>query len=119
MPISKLGVLLTSKESGEQVAVIEFEPDGMLINQMIKSGVHVYALRSAMNLLEKKGFQPLYNKYKDLKDEAGNLPREILREEAQACAKIFNDAEMTIGGIPVNAEMVEWQVPDKGLKDST
>jgi hypothetical protein len=119
MPISKLGVLLKSKGSGEQVAVIEFEPDGMLINSMIKPGLHVYALRSVMNLLEEKGFQPLYLKHKALKDEAGNLPKEILREEAKACAKIFNDAEMTIVGIPVNAVMVEWQVPDKGLKDST
>jgi hypothetical protein len=110
---SKIGVLLTSKESGEQVAVIEFEPDGMLINSMIKPGLHVYALRSVMNLLGEKGFQPLYIKHKALKDEAGNLPREVLREEAESCSKILNDAEVTVGGIPVNASMVEWQVPYK------
>jgi hypothetical protein len=109
----KIGVLLTSKTTGEQVAVIEFEPGGMLVNSLIKTGLHAYALRSAMNLLEQKGFQPLYKKYKSMKDEAGNLPKEILREEAEACAKIFNDAELTIGGIPVIAKAVEWEVPEK------
>jgi hypothetical protein len=51
MPTEKIGILLTSKESGEQVAVIEFDPSGMLINQIIKPGLHVFALRSAMTLL--------------------------------------------------------------------
>jgi hypothetical protein len=113
MPISKLGVLLKSKETGEQVAVIEFEPDGMLVNSMIKTGIHVFALRSVMNLLEEKDPLPLYKKYEALKDESGNLPREILREEADSVAKILNEAEIKIGGIPVNAMKVEWQVPDK------
>lgn len=110
---SKIGLLLKSRESGEQIAVIEFEPDGMLINSMIKPGLHVYALRSVMNLLEKKGFQPLYKKYNSQFDEAGNLPREILSDEAEACAKIINEAEMKIGGVPIDASVVEWQVPDR------
>ena len=109
MPVSKLGVLLKSKESGEQIGVLEFDPSGMLMCQMIKKGLHVFALRSVTKLLEEKGFKPLYKKYEAQKDNAGNLPEDILRVEAEACAKIINEAEMTIGGIPVIASVEEWQ----------
>jgi len=106
--VSKIGVLLTSKEDGGQVAVIEFGPDGMLVNSIIKPGVHVFALRSVMSLLDEKGFQALYKKYEtQLAD--GNISREILRSEAEACAKIINEAGMKIAGIPVDASIVEWQ----------
>lgn len=107
--VSKTGVLLRSKESGEQVGVIEFEPDGMLICSIIKPGLHVFAIRSVTNLLDEKESQPLYKKYEARKDDAGNLPREILRSEAYAYAKIINDAEMEVGGIPVIASVEEWQ----------
>ena len=103
MPISKLGVLL--KSEGKQVAVIEFGLDGMLICQMIKPGLHVFALRSFINLLE----EPLYKKYESQKDEAGNLPREILISEAESFARTINSAEMKIGGISVIASVEEWQ----------
>ena len=107
--VSKMGVLLKAKASTEQVAVIEFGLDGMLVNSIIKPGVHVFALRSVMKLLDEKGFQPLYKKYEAQKDEAGNLPRDILRAEAEACANIINGAEMTIAGIAVIASVEEWQ----------
>ena len=108
MPASKIGVLLKAKENGEQVAVIEFGPDGMLMCQMIRSGLHAFALRSVVRLLEVKGFQPLYKKYESQKDETGNLSRDILRAEAEASSKIINEAEMKIGGIPVAASVEEW-----------
>jgi len=111
MLISKLGVLLRSKENGEQVAVIEFGPDGMLMCQMIKKG-SVFALRSVISLLE----EPLYKKYESQKDEAGNLPREILISEAESFAKIINGAKMKIGGIPVTASVEEWNEPDQASK---
>jgi len=62
-----------------------------------------------MKLLDEKGFQPLYKKYEAQKDEAGNLPRDILRAEAEACVNIINEAEMEIGGIAVTASVQEWQ----------
>ena len=116
MPISKLGVLLTSKENGEQVAVIEFGLDGMLVNTMIKPDLHVFALRSVMKLLDEKGFKPLSKKYEAQKNEAGNLPKEILRSEAENSAKIVNDADLQMAGIPVNASVVEWNVADRETK---
>jgi len=61
-----------------------------------------------MSLLDEKGFKPLYKKYE--KDEAGNLPRDILRAEAETCAKIINQAGIDIGGIPVTASVEEWQL---------
>jgi len=106
---SKLGVLLKSKESGEQIGVIEFEPDGMLICSIIKKGLHVFSLRSVMNLLDEKDPQPLYKKYEAQKDEKGCLPSDILRAEAEVCAKMINVAELNIAGIPVDASVVEWQ----------
>jgi hypothetical protein len=106
--IRKLGILLKSKESGEQIGILEFDPSGMLMCQMIKSGVHSFALRSVINLLDKKAPLPIYKKYADRKDEKGHLPREILLSEAASYAKIINDAEMTITGIPVTATVEEW-----------
>jgi len=108
--ISKLGVLLKSRDGGEQIGVLEFEPDGMLICSIIKKGLHVFAIRSVTNLLEEKAPLPLYKKYEAQKDDAGNLPREILREEAEAYAQMINEAELKIAGIPVDASVVEWQV---------
>jgi hypothetical protein len=109
MPISKLGVLLKSKESGEQIGILEFDPSGMLICQMIKKGLPVFALRSVMQILKEKAPLPIYKKYETRKDERGHLPREILRTEAASYAKIINDAEMEIGGIAVIASVEEWQ----------
>jgi hypothetical protein len=109
MPISKLGVLLKSKESGEQIGILEFDPSGMLMCQMIKSGLHVFSLRSVIHILEVKDPLPVYKKYASQKDEKGHLPREILRKEAASYAKILNEAEMEISGIPVTASVEEWQ----------
>ena len=109
MPVSKLGVLLKSKESGEQIGILAFDPSGMLMCQMIKSGLHVFALRSVMQILKEKAPLPIYRKYEDQKDEKGHLPREILLSEAASYAKFINDAEMEIGGIPVTATVEEWQ----------
>jgi hypothetical protein len=108
MATSNIGVLLKSKESGEQIGVLKFEPDGMLMCQMIKSGLHVFALRSVMQILKEKAPLPVYEKYASQKDEKGHLPREILRKEAESYAKIINDAEMEIGCIPVTATVEEW-----------
>lgn len=105
----KIGVLLKSKDGGEQVAVLELEPDGMLICSIIKPGLHVFAIRSVTMLLDEKAPLPIYKKYEDRKDEAGNLPREILLSEAYAYAKIINEAELKIDGIPVIASVEEWQ----------
>ena len=109
MPVSKLGVLLKSKESGEQIGILAFDPSGMLMCQMIKSGLHVFALRSVMQILKEKAPLPIYRKYEDQKDEKGNLPRDILLSEAASYAKFINEAETTIGGIPVIASVEEWQ----------
>lgn len=105
----KLGVLLKSKDSGEQIGVLEFSPDGMLICSIIKPGLHVFSLKSVIKILDEKDPRPLHKKYEAQRDENGNLPREILRSEAEACAKMINDAEMKIAGIPVDANVVEWQ----------
>jgi hypothetical protein len=106
--VSKIGMLLKSKKEGEQVAVIEFGLDGMLICQMIKSGLHVFALRSVMKILKEKAPLPIYKKYASQKDENGNLSIDILRKEAESYAKIINESGMTIAGISVTASVEEW-----------
>ena len=111
--VSKLGVLLKSKDNGEQIGVLEFAPDGMLICSIIKKGLHIFAIRSVTDLLEEKDPQPLYKKYEAHKDEKGNLPRDILRSEAEACAKMINEAGLKISGIPVTASVAEWIEADR------
>jgi hypothetical protein len=114
--VSKIGVLLKSKESGEQIGVLEFDLSGMLMCQMIKKGLHVFALRSVIHILNEKDPLPIYRKYADQKDEEGHIPREILRKEAASYAKILNEAEMEISGIPVTASVVEWEEADRESK---
>ena len=111
MATSNIGVLLKSKESGEQIGVLKFEPDGMLVNTMIKPGLHVFVLRSVMKLLNEKAPLPIYKKYEG-RIEKGNLPREILLKEAASYAKIINEAEMKVAGIPATASVEEWNVAD-------
>ena len=108
MATSNIGVLLKSKENGEQIGVLEFDPSGMLMGQMIKTGLHVFALRSVIHILNEKDPLPVYKKYEDQKDEKGHLPKEILLSEAASYAKILNEAEMEISGIPIKATVEEW-----------
>ena len=102
---------MTSKENGEQIGVIEFDPSGMLICRMIKQGLHVYALRTVIDLSNEKGFPPLYQKYKTQMDEKGNLPKDILSSEADSYAEMVNNVEIKIGGIPVEVSVRKWQEP--------
>jgi hypothetical protein len=85
----------------------------MLICSIIKKGLHVFAIRSVTNLLDEKAPQPLYKKYEAQKDGKGNLPRDILRAEADAHAKMINEAELKIAGIPVTASVEEWNESDR------
>jgi hypothetical protein len=102
---------MTSKTTGEQIGALEFYPSRMLVSRIIKKGLHPYTSRSVIKFLEEKSFQPLYRKYEDLMNEKGSLPIDVLRSEAEVCAKMINRAEMKLCGGPVEASVQTWEEP--------
>lgn len=106
---TELGILLTDNETEDQIGLIKFDPSGMLVYQIIKTGLHVYAFKPINKLLSEQWLkEPLYIKHAKLMDENKKLPDEILEEEAKACADFLNSLEESpaLGGHVVKAQVV-------------
>lgn len=106
---SKIGVLLKDRVSGEQIGVIEFDPSGVLVYQIIMTGLHVFAFKPINKLLSEEWIkEPLYIKHAKLLAENPKLPNDILEQEAISCAEFLNALAnpLTLGGYIVKAHMV-------------
>ena len=103
---SVIGVLLVDKADGSQIGFIKFDSSGMLIYQMIKAGMHVFAFKPIDRLLNDQWLkEPLYKKHATSMDENSKLPHEILEREANNCADFLNSLEspLMLGGYLVEA----------------
>lgn len=106
---TKLGILLTDAGNGEHIGFIEFDTSGVLVYQIIKAGLHVFAFKPIDKLLVEEWMkEPLYVKHADLRDENKTLPIEILEEEAISCEEFLNSLEkpLTLGMHIVKANKV-------------
>jgi len=105
---SLIGVLLVDKASGAQIGFIKFDSSGMLVYQMIKTGMHVFAFKPIDLLLNQWIKKPLYKKHAKLLKENSKLPDEILEQEANSCADFLNSLEspLKLGGYAIKAQMV-------------
>ena len=106
---SELGILLIEKENNDQIGFIKFDSSGMLVYQIVKAGLHVYAFKPINKLLSEQWIkEPLYKKHASLLDENKKLPDEILEQEAKSCADFLNSLEtsLTLGGNAVKAPVV-------------
>ena len=106
---SELGILLVEKENNNQIGFIKFDPSGMLVYQIIKAGLHVYAFKPINKLLSEQWIkEPLYKKHAGLLDEDKKLPNEILEQEARSCADFLNSLEspLMLGSYAVKAQVV-------------
>ena len=84
----------------------------MLVYQIIKAGLHVFAFKPINKLLSEQWMmEPLYEKHAGLLDENKKLPDEILEEEAKSCADFLNSLEspLMLGSYAVKAQLVHVQ----------
>lgn len=108
---SLIGVLFTDKASGAQIGFIKFDSSGMLVYQMIKTGMHVFAFKPIDVLMNQWTKEPLYKKHAKLLKENSKLPDKILEQEANSCANFLNSLEspLNLGSYAVEAQMVHSQ----------
>ena len=115
-----LGVLLVDNASGAQIGLIKFDPSGMLVYQIIMTGLHVYAFKPINKLLSEQWIkEPLYMKHAKLLAENPKLPNDILEQEANSCADFLNalTGPLTLGGHNVKAYMVHFGSKDEPHHD--
>jgi hypothetical protein len=105
---SLIGVLFIDKASGTQIGFIKFDSSGMLVYQMIKTGMHVFAFKTIDVLMNEWTKEPLYKKHAKLLKENSKLPDKILEQEANSCADFLNSLEspLNLGSYAVKAQMV-------------
>lgn len=103
----KVGVLLTDKNTGEKIGIIEFDPSGMLITRVFKNTVHVNSLNPFVQMILKK---PLYVKLSDLLNAKKELPADILEKEAVSFAERLDQWEqpITLGKFTIKANAVRF-----------
>jgi hypothetical protein len=107
--ISEIGVLLVDNDSDTQIGFIKFDPTGILVYQIIKTGLHVFAFKPINKLLSEQWLkEPLYIKHAELLAKNPKLPNDILEKEAISCADFLNAlaSPLTLGGGNVKAQMV-------------
>ena len=89
-----IGVLLVDKVDGSQIGFIQFDSSGVMVYQIIKAGMHVFAFKPIDRLLNEQWLkEPLYKKHATSMDENSKLPDEILEQEANNCADFLNSLE--------------------------
>lgn len=103
--MTKIGVLISSLENKEDLGIMEFDASGMLICSTYTAGIHPFALKQFLNMLD----QPLYVKHAAVISQHKVLPRELLITEAEDLAARINEKSMTLGGGPILAASVEWE----------
>jgi hypothetical protein len=89
--MTKMGVLISSRENDEKLGIMEFDPTGMLICST-KAVMHPFALKTFLKMLD----QPLYVKHADNISRDKVLSRELLITESQDLAARINEESMTL-----------------------
>ncbi|MGA7194583.1 MAG: hypothetical protein WBW94_13225 [Anaerolineales bacterium] len=101
-----IGVLLMDKTDGSQIGFIKFDSSGVMVYQIIKAEMHVFAFKPIDRLLNEQWLkEPLYKKHSKSMDENSKLPEKILEQEAKNCADFLNSLEspLMLGGYLVEA----------------
>ena len=102
--MTKYGVLISNKVTGELLAVLELDPSGMLVTSSLTKRVHPFSLgKIAGRLLD----QPIYKKLTDVlaRDEA--LSPKLMKTETQHLAEIINGKSRTLGGVRIVASSAQ------------
>jgi len=106
---SLIGVLLIDAENMEQIGLIKFSPQGVLIYQLVTNEPHVYAFKgSVVPAISKWIKDPLFVKCAKIIEDEQELPDTILEKEADDCADFLNacKAPLYMGKHTVKARKV-------------
>jgi hypothetical protein len=102
--MTKYGVLISNKVTGELLAVLELDPSGMLISSSFTTRIHPYSLgKIAGRLLD----QPIYKKYADVLARDKVLSPKLMKTETLCIADLINGKAMTLGGVPISARSAQ------------
>ena len=111
MTSARIGILLCQRDSDRQIGLIEFRPEGVLEFHILRSGLHVFALKPVERVLREFYQEPLYRKYAALIKRKGRLSIAILKREAMSGAAVLNRAKPTLSirNTHVRARVVQYQ----------
>ncbi len=101
--MTRYGILISDKETHEQLAVLELDPSGMLVSSSLTKKIHPYSLRSFVNLID----QPIYKKYAEVLAREKVLPLELMMTETQLIADLINAQSMTLSGATIVASTAQ------------
>jgi len=106
----KTGILLTWRYSGKRVGIIEIHPQGILIYRVIAKELFQSALEPVEKYIRIYCIKtPLIKKYTKLLDQRGELPHELLQQEALIITTSINEGFINVGGHSIEARMVDYE----------
>ena len=98
--MTQYGVLISNRDTGEDLAVLVLDPSGMLVASSLTKKIHPY---SVMKFIDRVLDQPVYRKHADVLARDKALSPELTKAETECIADLINDELITLGGIPVMA----------------
>jgi|GEM_PF-3931673 len=102
--MTRYGVLISDKVTGELLAVLELDPTGMLTTSSFTKRIHPYSLgKTANRLLD----QPIYKKYAAVLARDKVLSPKLMKTETQCIADLINGKAMAWGGVSVVASSAQ------------
>jgi len=104
-----ISVLLLDKTSEAKIGFIKFDSSGVLVYQVIETGLHVFAFKPIDRLLNGQWIQePLYKTHAGVLDENRELPHGVLAQSAESCVNFLNSLEgpLMLGAHNVKAQLV-------------
>lgn len=98
--MTQYGVLISNKDTGEDLAVLVLEPSGMLVASSLAKMIHPY---SVMKFIDRVLDQPVYQKHADVLALDKELSLEMLKTETQCIADLINAQSRALGSVPIVA----------------
>ena len=102
--MTQYGVLISNKDTGEDLAVLVLDPSGMLVASSLTKMIHPY---SVMKFMDRVLDQPVYRKHADVLARDNVLSPELLKIETQCIASLINANSRTLGGVSILAHSAQ------------
>lgn len=98
--MTQYGVLISNKDTGEDLAVLVLDPSGMLVASSLTKKIHPY---SVMRFIDRVLDQPVYRKHADVLARDKVLSPQLMKAETECIADLISSQTITLGGIPIVA----------------
>lgn len=98
------GVLISNKRTGEQLAVLELDPSGMLITSSFTEKIPPISLP---HFVDRFLDQPIYKKYVEVLTHDKVLSAELMENEIKYMVELINMKPMSLGGVRIVARSAQ------------